>query len=124
MSTGKLANENYISVFEKDELNIYNANNTTVTVTRGEILKGWRDPVTQLWRIPLKTNVINNNTDTVLTKTNPTELLTDRPLPTEAVHNVYKLKTKPELIQYYHTAAGFPTKPTWIKAIKNKQYTS
>ena len=99
-------------MFEKDEVNIYDANNTTVTVTQGEILKGWRDPATQLWRIPLKTNVVNCNIDTVLTATNPTELLPDRPPPREAVHNVYKLKTKPELIRYYHAAAGFPTKPT------------
>ena len=52
MSTGKLANENYISVFEKDEGNIYDTNNTTVTVTQGANLRGWIDPVTQLWRIP------------------------------------------------------------------------
>ena len=37
---------------------------------------------------------------------------------------MYKLRTQPELVQYYHVAAGFPTKPSWLKAIKNKQYTS
>ena len=89
MSTGKLANENYISVFEKDEGNIYDTNNTTVTVTQGAILRGWRYSATQLWRIPLKTNVINCNTDTVPTASNPTKLLPDRPPPTEAVNNVY-----------------------------------
>ena len=36
--------------------------------------------------------------------------------------NVYKLKTQPELIRYYHAAAGFPTKPTWVAAIKNRQF--
>ncbi len=25
---------------------------------------------------------------------------------------------QPELIRYHHAAAGFPTKPTWIAAIK------
>ncbi len=34
------------------------------------------------------------------------------------------LKTQPELLSYYHTAAGFPTKPTWVKAIRNKQFAS
>ena len=29
-----------------------------------------------------------------------------------------------ELVRYYHAAAGFPTQPTWIKAIKNNQYAS
>ena len=38
-----------------------------------------------------------------------------------AIHNVYELKTQPELVRYYHAAAGFPTKPLWLKAIKNKQ---
>ena len=27
-------------------------------------------------------------------------------------------------MQYYHAAAGFLTKPSWLKAIKNKQYAS
>ncbi len=35
---------------------------------------------------------------------------------------MYKLKSQPELVQYYHVATGFPTKPLWFKAIKNKQY--
>jgi hypothetical protein len=42
----------------------------------------------------------------------------------EAIYNVYKLKTTPELVRYHHVAAGFPTKPQWIAAIKNKQYAS
>jgi hypothetical protein len=29
-----------------------------------------------------------------------------------------------ELICYLHAAAGFPTKPTWLAAIKNKQLAS
>ncbi len=37
---------------------------------------------------------------------------------------VYKLKTQPELVCYYHATTGFPTKPTWLTAIKNKQYAS
>jgi hypothetical protein len=28
------------------------------------------------------------------------------------------------MVRYYHAAAGFPTKLTWIAAIKNKQYAS
>jgi hypothetical protein len=41
-----------------------------------------------------------------------------------AIHNVYELKTQPELVPYYHAAVGFPTKPTWFKAIRNKQFAS
>ena len=42
----------------------------------------------------------------------------------EAINNVYEIKTKPELIRYYHAAAGLPTQPTWIAAINNRHYTS
>ena len=37
---------------------------------------------------------------------------------------MYELKTQPELVRYCPAAAGFPTKPSWLKAIKNKQYAS
>jgi hypothetical protein len=42
----------------------------------------------------------------------------------DTIYNVYKLKTQPKIVRYHHTAAGFPTKPTWLKAIKNKQFAS
>jgi hypothetical protein len=42
----------------------------------------------------------------------------------DAIHNVYELKMQPELVRYYHAAAGFPTNPTWVKAIRNKQFAS
>lgn len=33
--------------------------------------------------------------------------------------NAYEIPAVPKLIQYLHAIAGFPTKRTWIKAIKN-----
>jgi hypothetical protein len=121
LSTNKFAEANYITIFDKEEVNIYDANNTIITVTRGAILRGFKCP-DKLWRIPLVDMVQNNNTETVIINRPPTEFLPERPLPTNAIHNVYKLKTQPELVRYYHAAAGFPTKPTWIRAIKNNHY--
>ena len=37
----------------------------------------------------------------------------------DKANNVYEVSAKPQLIRYYHAAAGFPTKPTWLAAIKN-----
>jgi hypothetical protein len=82
------------------------------------------DKDANLYCIPLLPIVLNNNTDTVLVHKPPTKFLPDHPPPTKAVHNVYKLKTQPELVQYLHTAAGFPMKPTWIAAIKDKKFAS
>ena len=41
LSTGKLADANYISIFDAEEVNIYDANNTKITTTRGAILRGY-----------------------------------------------------------------------------------
>jgi hypothetical protein len=112
------------SVFEKDKINICDANNTKETVSHSAILCGWQCKDTKLWCIPLLPIIFNNNTDTVLWDQPPTEFLPERPLPTEAIHSVYKLKTQPKIVRYHHATAGFPTKPTWLKGIKNKQFVS
>jgi hypothetical protein len=124
VSTAKFADANYITIFNKDTFNIYNANNTIITITKGAILQGLQDKNSNLWRIPLVHMVWNLNTNTVLLNCPPNEFLLNQPDPVEAVHSVYKLKTQPEIVQYLHASAGFQTKPTWLKAIKNKQFSS
>jgi hypothetical protein len=52
----------------------------------------------------------------------PTKYSPNQPPPSKAVYNVYKSKTLPELVQHHHASAGFPTKPTWFAAIKNKHF--
>ncbi len=42
LSTSKFANANYITIFDKEAVNIYDANDTTITVTRGAILRGFK----------------------------------------------------------------------------------
>jgi hypothetical protein len=120
LSMAKFADANYIAIFDKDKINIYDAYNTKVTVSRSAILCGWQCTDTNLWRVPLVPHVTNNNTDTVLCNRPPTEFLPQCPPPSDAIYNVYELKTQPELVRYHHMAAGFLTKPTWLKAIKNK----
>ena len=53
------------------------------------------------------------------------EILTAKlpPVP-EELYSAYKIKTKPEIVRFYHAAVGFPTKPTWLAAIKNNHYAS
>jgi len=49
LSILKFADANYIAIFDKDEVNIYDANKTTIVVSRGAILQGWRCKQTKLW---------------------------------------------------------------------------
>ena len=66
LSTSKFAATNYITIFDKEEVNIYDANDTIIMVSRGAILRGWMDTKSNLWRIPVVEVVRNNNTDTIV----------------------------------------------------------
>ena len=39
-------------------------------------------------------------------------------------NNAYRLTTKKEIVKYYHVAAGWPVKKTWIAAIQRNSYAS
>ena len=80
---------------------------TIITVTRGAIQRGFKCP-DKLWQIPLVDMVRNNNTETVIVNRPPTEFLPERPPPIDAIHNVYELKTQPELVRYYHARQDSP----------------
>jgi hypothetical protein len=49
LSIPKFINANYIAIFDKDKVNIYNANNTTIVISCGAILQGWQCKQTNLW---------------------------------------------------------------------------
>jgi hypothetical protein len=66
LSIPKFVNANYIAIFDKDKVNIYDANKTIITITRSAILHGWQCKQTKLWRVSLTKIVKNENTDTVL----------------------------------------------------------
>ena len=128
MRTNRFAKAKYITIFEEEEVNIYNATNTEIKTTRGAALRVCRLPDKGLWQIPIDGNVTANsnlNTKTVKTKEPQSDLLRiQEPPPLQLINNVYKLKIKPDLVRYYHAAVGFPTKPSWITAIKNNHYAS
>jgi hypothetical protein len=65
-SIPKFADANYIAIFGKNKMNIYDANNTKVTVSRSSILHGWQCEDTNLWHVRLLPIVHSNKTDTVL----------------------------------------------------------
>ena len=108
LSTGKMVDENYFAVYDKNSCNIYDGTTAKLHITEKAILTGYRCKSTGQWRIPLKPTIENEHEDT---------LLVDRPSPTEAIASVYELPSTEKTIRYLHAAAGFPTKPTWLDAI-------
>ena len=78
-----------------------------------------------MWRIPLVSQATENNIPIVSTYQSPQDILRDAPAPpTDHIASVYGIKAQPEFVRYYHAAAGFPTKLTWLKAIKNGHYST
>ena len=128
LSTSKFVDANYAWLFDNDVVSVFDMNNTEIQTTRAAVLKGWRSPSENLWRIPLVRqgcDVETGTTDTVAVSMAPQDILRAQPpTPPEELYNAYEMRTKPELIRFFHAAAGFPTKPTWLAAIKNGHYDS
>lgn len=119
VSNSKLADAGYTSVFDKDEVNVYDNNTTEIKITGAAVMTGFRDKTTGLWRVPLKSNPTNLNTDTRLLSRQESNSIVE-----EIAANVHDLPSTEKVIRYLHAAAGFPTKPTWIKAITSGFYST
>ena len=116
LSTNQFTKAKSITIFDKEDVNIYDAKNTEIQTTRGAVLRGWHLTDKGLWRIPLDENMTaesNLNTKNVKAKEPPSNLLRIQPPPPlKSINNVYKLKINPKLVCYYHAVAVFPTKPS------------
>ena len=124
-SVPELVQAGYIPIFERDEMVVYDARNTKIKVSRATVLSGYYHEGTWLWRTPLVRGATADDIPTLETKSSPQDILRDAPPPpTEHIGSVYEIKAQPELVRYYHAAAGFPTKLTWLKAIKNGQFST
>jgi hypothetical protein len=144
LSTNKFAKAGYIVIYYKDEVNFYNARTTKVMVLEEAILTGWRGTHQKMWRVPLVPIVTNLNTDMLLldhpsrldslnamyavssstVACNHMVLHLGKLAQRDHIHNVYELPSVEPTIQYLHGAAGFPTRASWLKAIRHGNYLS
>ena len=133
VSTSKFCDAGYVTIFDKDEVNIYNVETTTITASKKPILKGLSDRISTLWRILLVKQargsdvgqVTNQVPGAQATSQTPTNIDSLWHHPTqEVIQNVYQLKTKPEVLRYLHVEAGFPTGLTWFPAVSAGNYNS
>jgi hypothetical protein len=64
LSGSKFADAGYTAVYDKKEVNFYNAN--TIHITEKAVLTGYHCARTGLWRIPLQPIITNENEDTLI----------------------------------------------------------
>ena len=122
----------YTSLFLDDRLEVFDLKNTKISVSREAVLRGHRCK-DGLYRIPLraadadKLEPLPNISDISQANYDQETMLITIPglaKPKETIQSVYELRTQQEMVWYYHAAAGFPVKATWIKVISNNQYSS
>jgi hypothetical protein len=144
LSTSKFAEAGYTAIYNKDAANFYYTRTTKITVLADAVLKRWQCPRMNLWRVPLAPFITNLNTDTLILDhpsgqdslnsmyTVETNQLACKHVALqmcknhcqESLHNVYKLPSVEPTIRYLHGTAGFPTKASWLKAIRKRNYLS
>ena len=79
-----------------------------VTFNGETILRGWRDFITNMWRVSLIPDGGNN---IILADDAPV------PMPDFLANSIYECETTNQLIHFYHATMGFPVTSTWCKAI-------
>ena len=141
LSARNFSDTDYISIYNGNEVSIYDERTAKIRISEAEVLKGWWCPVKKLWRIPLKDSIANPNTDTLLlnswdvqksrnplysvptskTTVHHVQTLMTKHTP-EAIKSMYEIPSIEPTIRYLHTAAGFPTKATWLKSIRRENY--
>ena len=52
VSAAKVAEAGYVSIFDNDEVNVYDTHDTVIKVSRSAVLKGYKCPKTGLCRTP------------------------------------------------------------------------
>ncbi|KAL7551824.1 hypothetical protein ACHAWF_015016 [Thalassiosira exigua] len=109
LSGSKFADAGYVTVLTPTELLIYDEKDYH-RVDKEAVLRGWRDKGTGLWNVPLEEN--------------PSPSFALPKEAEEALNNVYELPSTEQVVRYLHACAGFPTKKTWLKAIKGGNFAS
>ena len=103
ISIGKLCDDECTVAFTVTDVSVTKHNNV--------IWAGTCDPNTKLWTLPL-TNITSDAQATKLTT------------PTMSAHSVFEITNVKNKLLYLHACAGYPTKSTWLKAVRKGYFKS
>ena len=109
-----LAHHSLISMSKlcNDECTVaFTATDVSVTKNNNIIWTGARDPDTKLWTLPLITNAQDAQPN-------------ERTSPTMSVNSVFEITSIKNKLLYLHACAGYPTKSTWLKAVRKGYFKS
>jgi hypothetical protein len=107
VSVPKIADAGYTTVFSKKGAAIYDDHTTTITADKLPVLEANRCDLTGLWKLPLHPEGIVANGE---------------PPHDKAINIIFNLPSACQNFLWFHAAAGFPPKETFIRAIRNRNY--
>ena len=112
ISVPKLADASYTTVFRKTGAAVYNDTTTTVTASKPPVMEAPRCALTGLWKLNLDLEKEENKIAEV---NQPT---------TDNINVIFNLLSAKQTLLWYHAAAEFPPKETFIKDVQNGNYTT
>ncbi len=104
VSISKLADAGYTTVFSNEGVVIYNDYTTTITADKPPILEADRCNLTGVLKLPLHAEETAANKE---------------PPHNEAINVIFDLPSACQNFLWYHAAARFPVKETFIRAVCN-----
>jgi len=109
VSVGKLADKNYTTIFHPkgQGVTVHREGTLKLHVMEKPVLQGWRDAI-GLWRLSRDQKGSEDTKQGI----------------DQIALNVYNLPSIKQIIRYLHAAEGFPTKDTWVQAIKFGNFVS
>ena len=104
-SISKFADANYTTIFTPQAIKNFGGDMAKISSTGEPTLKGWRDPTSGLWEIPLL--LPNQTKPHRKQQTSPTQ---NNQQQISSINSVHELPSIERVIKYHHATAWYPTK--------------
>ena len=108
ISVPKMADHGYIAVFDKTEARIYDGTTTTISADGKPIIIAPRCTETGLWKMQLNLDY------EILGREYPDQFIAG----VDEANAIFDLPNSRQTLKYFHAAAGFPTKETFLEAVR------
>ncbi len=112
ISVPKMADHGYIAVFDKKEARIYDGTITTITASEEPIIVAPRCKDTGLWKMELDLDF------EILGREHPEQFVAG----VNKANAIFVLPNTCQSLMYFHAAAGFPVKETFLDAVQAGNY--
>jgi len=112
ISVPKMADHDYIAVFDKKEARIYDGTTTTISANGKPIIVAPRCTETGLWKMELNLDY------EILGREYPERFTAG----VDEANAIFVLPNSRQTLLYFHAAAGFPTKESFLEAVRAGNY--